>query len=277
MRTPPQACSEPGRRTRARAGFTLIELLVVIMIIAILAALLMPTLSLVMDASRKMTCASNLRQIGTAVMAYCSDNEDRLPYFRVAPFDSRFTGHDCGILEMGLAEYLGMKTVAPYAVSGNRVFRCPSSDMVGTKLVNGKLKWLYRNGSADMFNAYEGAMFWHYNWAFSDGPHAIRLGTFLIPSQMPYQFCSNRQHYGAGGLNALQGHSWHRKFHRPTVFMDGHVKVLRQPRYTCGGGNLLWSKGDEMLTGVYSTYELEMGMAWGKPQHSPQDFQIDEH
>lgn len=58
-----------------RIAFTLIELLVVISIIAVLAALLMPAMSMARDASRRSVCASNLRQIGMTVEAYTADND----------------------------------------------------------------------------------------------------------------------------------------------------------------------------------------------------------
>ena len=63
---------------RARA-FTLIELLVVISIIAILAALLLPAVSMVRYQAGKTACASNLRQIGVAIVAYGNDNEGAIP------------------------------------------------------------------------------------------------------------------------------------------------------------------------------------------------------
>ena len=51
-----------------RRGFTLIELLVVIAIIAILAAILFPVFARARENARKANCASNLKQIGTALL-----------------------------------------------------------------------------------------------------------------------------------------------------------------------------------------------------------------
>jgi prepilin-type N-terminal cleavage/methylation domain-containing protein/prepilin-type processing-associated H-X9-DG protein len=61
------------------AGFTLIELLVVIAIIAILAAILFPVFAKARQRAQATTCASNLKQFGTAFMMYGDDYEGRLP------------------------------------------------------------------------------------------------------------------------------------------------------------------------------------------------------
>ncbi|MBN8527075.1 MAG: prepilin-type N-terminal cleavage/methylation domain-containing protein [Planctomycetes bacterium] len=62
-------------RVSASGAFTLIELLVVVSIIAVLAALLLPAISVVRDAARKTVCASNLRQWAGAMIAYTTDND----------------------------------------------------------------------------------------------------------------------------------------------------------------------------------------------------------
>src|SRR5579872_7473181 len=62
-----------------RSGFTLIELLVVIAIIAILAAILFPVFAQAREKARQATCASNLRQMGTAVMLYAQDYDEQYP------------------------------------------------------------------------------------------------------------------------------------------------------------------------------------------------------
>lgn len=108
----------PGLRDRSRNNFTLIELLVVIAIIAILAALLLPTLNSARERGRTASCISNLDQIMNAFVMYCNDNDGWM-----VPTESQdYTKRWCGNLENG--KYSDKGGLMDYLVKG--ISRCPS-------------------------------------------------------------------------------------------------------------------------------------------------------
>ena len=69
----------PGSGRAGARAFTLIELLVVIAIIAVLAAILFPVFAQAREKARAISCLSNSRQIGTALMLYIQDYDEKYP------------------------------------------------------------------------------------------------------------------------------------------------------------------------------------------------------
>lgn len=63
-------------------GFTLVELLVVVSIIALLLAILIPSLQRARQVTEAVVCRSNLRQVMTTVIIYCDGNRGVFPVNR---------------------------------------------------------------------------------------------------------------------------------------------------------------------------------------------------
>jgi len=68
-----------------RRGFTLIELLVVVAIIALLIAILLPSLGKARELSNRSVCAANLRGTSQSMNVYAADNADAYPITGKAP------------------------------------------------------------------------------------------------------------------------------------------------------------------------------------------------
>lgn len=66
-------------RLRGFRAFTLIELLIVITIVAVLMALLLPSVSRALAGGQRAKCTSQLRQVGSALQSYLGDNNMMLP------------------------------------------------------------------------------------------------------------------------------------------------------------------------------------------------------
>lgn len=105
------ARQSPPVRQRSR-GFTLIELLVVIAIIAILAAILFPVFARARENARKISCASNLKQLSLGWLQYAQDYDEK-----VVPWSSTGTS--------GGYAFVWQEIVQPY-IKSKQLLRCPS-------------------------------------------------------------------------------------------------------------------------------------------------------
>jgi prepilin-type N-terminal cleavage/methylation domain-containing protein/prepilin-type processing-associated H-X9-DG protein len=148
---------------RSRA-FTLVELLVVIAIIAILASLLLPTLSRAKMKAQQAACLNNLRQLQTGWLVYTDDHGNVMPFNdnRITSL-SRNTSTTNGWVSGDATvsadlSYIEQGTIYPY-VGNPGVYHCPSDDSLIThsNVLRARSYALdyYLNGSIDPeFSAY---------------------------------------------------------------------------------------------------------------------------
>jgi len=189
-----------------KESFTLIELLVVVAIIAVLVAILLPSIQQARDHANQVACASGFRQIITAVFQYADTNAEVGPGVGQSNqylLDSTQTAPTSGtVLHRDLLSYL----------KNNSVFRCP----------------------ADRYYWHNATVAWGFLWT-SYG-HAL-LGPNMQPTAKwsPYRLpLPNeaqleepwRQPFGADASweNIYPGQVQTHRLGFNAVFLDGHTK-----------------------------------------------------
>ncbi len=111
-----------------RCGFTMIEIIVAISIIGLLVAILLPAVQAVRESARRMTCESNLRQIGLGLHEF-EDSHQAWPEFRdmyveLFPFIEQKGVYDA----LGGAQWRSARFVYP-SVPYQPLLKCPTDHL----------------------------------------------------------------------------------------------------------------------------------------------------
>ena len=115
-------------------GFTLVELLVVMAILSLLIAVLVPALAQARHSARRAACASNLHQVGVAILLYAQDFRDTIPF---GPQGRPVTGSNFYTVTGNVTSLLSLEDGAPvglglllksYLSYQPTVLFCPGAD-----------------------------------------------------------------------------------------------------------------------------------------------------
>ena len=115
------------RKLARRTAFTLIELMIVVAIIAVLIAILLPSLNRARQQAYQVKCAANLRGIGVGILYYVNDHNGYLPDMGTLSRPSSWA--------VGIFPYLKIKRSKVGVRNG--FLQCPADDTPPYRFITG--------------------------------------------------------------------------------------------------------------------------------------------
>jgi prepilin-type N-terminal cleavage/methylation domain-containing protein/prepilin-type processing-associated H-X9-DG protein len=191
-----------------RRGFTLIELLVVIAIIAILAAILFPVFARAREKARQSSCQANLKQLGLSLQMYAQDYDEC-----VMPAQ----------IDGSPNPWCWTEIIQPY-LNNDQIFICPSqSDPERTAGTDGYPKGYGLNHEIHAPDGYAG----YAGNPINPWPPA-RLSQIREPAELISAVDYSGDDSGVDYPEIDDDAAWRHNDTGNVLFMDGHVKTMRQ-------------------------------------------------